>query len=390
MNEGELGDEEKTIDFLMSNIDEHGNLTTPRKLDFTGIQSDQQSQSTLMDQELPTPDKIAAIASQLQHSAQKFELTTPSPPLPKAEKKKRKNPTTLESQNKKKKVIGATPTASAPLAETVAAAAAVAEAAPSCFTSPTATAGPNTATTPKRSVRWQRKKLEFGGEDVVDYTGAAAQDGIHRVCPLGTYGSGANLKFKTRADRNLYGSPVYGSIRGKKSSFRTYLNSSLDSVMLNNTVDGNFNPSGTWMNTRNTDNNIPFKTPEIKEFLNAVLEVIAPTDVVNKTINGIKISISARVILVTKGSRSVSINLDGSLSDLRFFQNSCQRALDLLHLLENRYRQRVNIQEFILNSVELDQCCCCNGYSHVSYFYYSKRVSKVEDILPIEWVYKNM
>ena len=161
--------------------------------------------------------------------------------------------------------------------------------------------------------------------------------------------------------------------------------------MLNNTVDSNYNPSGTWMNVRgNTENNIPFKTGEIKEFLSVVLEIISPSDVINKTINGIKIAITAGKILVTKGARTICIGLEGSESDLRNFQNSCQRALDLLHLLENRYRQRCNIQNFIINSVELDECCCCNGYSHVSYFYYSKRVSKVEDILPIEWVYKNL
>ena len=165
--------------------------------------------------------------------------------------------------------------------------------------------------------------------------------------------------------------------------------------MLNTTIDKHtLEVQGTWMNIRgsSSENNLPFKVQHIFEFLSVILNLRPPTSTQNSEhlIGGsIRLLVEGeegRIVLV-RGTRTISIPMT-TPEEFAQLQTDCIRALEVLLLLQSRHQQRRKLESFLINN-PLPCSCPSGGSEHVQHYYYSSAVSCLEDILPLEWVFKN-
>ena len=145
---------------------------------------------------------------------------------------------------------------------------------------------------------------------------------------------------------------------------------------------------GTWMNlSGGNENNLPFKVPHIFEFLSMIVNLRSPTQFIDHLIGGtIRLLIEDDRIQLVRGVRTISIDI-GTPEEFAQLQEGCIRALEVLLLLQSHHQQRKKLEAFLINN-PLPCSCPSGGSDHVKHYYYSSAVSSLEDVLPIEWVFK--
>ena len=210
------------------------------------------------------------------------------------------------------------------------------------------------------------------------------------------YPSFENLRFEAKARLNLYESLGWKECLSKTRSglsFRCYLASG--TIMLNTTVDKHtLQVQGTWMNLRgsSSDNNIAFKAQQMFEFLSVILNLRPPTSTQNSehVLGGnIRLNVEGEEgrIVLARGIRSITIPMT-TPEEFSQLQTDCIRALEVLLLLQSRYQQRRKLKSFLVNNPP--PCSCpSEGSEHVKFYFYSGVVSCFEDVLPLEWIFKN-
>ena len=159
--------------------------------------------------------------------------------------------------------------------------------------------------------------------------------------------------------------------------------------MLNTTLDTHtLELQGTWMNVRGgNDNNLPFKVPEIFEFLSMIVSLRSSTQCIDHLIgNTIRMLTEDGHIRLLRGVRIISIDI-GTPEKFEQLREGCIRALEVLLLLQSRHQQRKKLEAFLINN-PLPCSCPSGGSDHVKHYYYSSAVSSLEDVLPLEWVFK--
>ena len=159
--------------------------------------------------------------------------------------------------------------------------------------------------------------------------------------------------------------------------------------MLNTTIDINtLEVQGTWMNLRGgNENNLPFKLQEILEFMSMIVHQDSSTPHIDHLIgNTIRMVTEDGCILLLRGVRIISIDIS-TPEKFEELREDCARAYEVLLLLQSRHQQRRKLQTFLVNT-PLPCSCPSGGSDHVKHYYYSSAVSSLEDVLPIEWVFK--
>ena len=204
------------------------------------------------------------------------------------------------------------------------------------------------------------------------------------------YPSLNNIRYAVKSKANLHESRAWREVISKSKSgvsHKSYLASG--TIMLNTTIDINtLEVQGTWMNLRNNnDNNIPFKLPEILEFLSIIVHHESSTPRIDHLIgNTIRMLTEDGHLRLLRGVRIISIDI-GTPEKFEQLREGCARAYEVLLLLQSRHQQRKKLQTFLVNT-PLPCSCPSGGSDHVKHYYYSSAVSSLEDVLPIEWVFK--
>ena len=191
---------------------------------------------------------------------------------------------------------------------------------------------------------------------------------------------------------NLYRSRAWKNVISKTRtgvSYRSYLHAG--QIMLNTTVDKHtLEVQGTWMNLRgsSSENNLPFKNAHMFEWLSVMLNLRSHTQKATALIGGtIKVHIEEGRIQLVRGSRNITMHIS-TQEEFDQLQEGCVRALEVLLLLQSRHQQRRKLESFIINN-PLPCPCPSDGAEHVKHYFYSSAVSCLEEILPLEWVFKN-
>ena len=88
------------------------------------------------------------------------------------------------------------------------------------------------------------------------------------------------------------------------------------------------------------DNNIPFKLPEILEFLSIIVHLESSTQCIDHLIgNTIRMITEDGHIRLLKGFRIISMDI-GTPEKFEHLREGCARAYEVLLLLQLRYQQR--------------------------------------------------
>ena len=217
----------------------------------------------------------------------------------------------------------------------------------------------------------------------------STEDEVSQCGAMG-YPSFNNVRYEIKSKVNLYDSRAWKDVLSKTRSgvsYKSYLASG--QIMLNTTVDNHtLELQGTWMNVRGgNDNNLPFKVPHIFEFLSMIVNLRSSTQCIDHLIgNTIRLLIEDGRIRLLRGVRSISIDI-GTPEEFAQLQEGCIRALEVLLLLQSRHQQRKKLEAFLINN-PLPCSCPSGGSDHVKHYYYSSAVSSLEDVLPLEWVFK--
>ena len=159
--------------------------------------------------------------------------------------------------------------------------------------------------------------------------------------------------------------------------------------MLNTTVDKHtLEVQGTWMNLRGgNENNLPFKLQEMLEFMSMLVHQDTSTPVIDHLIcNTIRMVTVDGDLRLLRGFRNITIDIS-TPEKFEELRHDCARAYEALLLLQSRHQQRRKLQSFLVNN-PLPCSCPSGGSEHVKHYYYSSAVSNLEDILPLEWVFK--
>ena len=173
-------------------------------------------------------------------------------------------------------------------------------------------------------------------------------------------------------------------------SYRSYM---LDGrIMLNHQVDKHtLEVHGAWMNLRgSTDNNLPFKLQEILEFLSVIVHQETSTPVIDHLVGEgdvcIRMVTHDGELRILRRFRCITIDIS-TPEKFEEFRHDCARSYEVMLLLQSRHQQRKNLTSFLVDNPS--PCTCpSGGASHVKHYYYSAAVSNLEDILPLEWVFK--
>ena len=208
-------------------------------------------------------------------------------------------------------------------------------------------------------------------------------------CAVG-YPSFNNVRYEVKSKVNLYDSRAWKDVISKSKSgisYRSYLASG--QIMLNTTVDKHtLEVQGTWMNVRGgNENNLPFKLPEILEFVSMIVHQDSSTPRIDHLIgNTIRMLTEDGHLRLLRGVRIISIDIS-TPEKFEQLREGCAGAYEVLLLLQTRHQQRRWLQTFLVNT-PLPCSCPSGGSDHVKHYYYSSAVSSLEDVLPIEWVFK--
>ena len=162
--------------------------------------------------------------------------------------------------------------------------------------------------------------------------------------------------------------------------------------MLNHMVDKHtLEVHGTWMNLRgSTENNLPFKLQEMLEFMSVIVHQETSTPVIDHLVGDGDVCIRMLTVdgelRILRRFRSITIDIS-TPEKFEEFRHDCARSYEVMLLLQSRHQQRKNLTSFLVDNPS--PCTCpSGGASHVKHYYYSAAVSNLEDILPLEWVFK--
>ena len=209
-------------------------------------------------------------------------------------------------------------------------------------------------------------------------------------CCAAGYPSFNNVIYEVKSNQNLYETRAWKDVISKSKmgiSYRSYLASG--QIMLNTTVDKHtLEVQGTWMNVRGgNENNLPFKLPEILEFVSMIVHQDSSTPRIDHLIgNTIRMLTEDGHLRLLRGVRIISIDIS-TPEKFEQLREGCAGAYEVLLLLQTRHQQRRKLQTFLVNT-PLPCSCPSGGSDHVKHYYYSSAVSSLEDVLPIEWVFK--
>ena len=209
-------------------------------------------------------------------------------------------------------------------------------------------------------------------------------------CSAAGYPSFNNVIYEVKSNQNLYETRAWKDVISKSKmgiSYRSYLASG--EIMLNTTVDKHtLEVQGTWMNVRGgNENNLPFKLHEIMEFTSVIIRQESSTPRIEHLIgNTIRMVTEDGRLKLLRGTRIISIDIS-TLQKFEQLREGCHRAYEVLSLLQTRHQQRRWLQHFLVNT-PLPCSCPSGGSDHVKHYYYSSLVSSMDDVLPIEWVFK--
>ena len=224
----------------------------------------------------------------------------------------------------------------------------------------------------------EKRSVSTSTEDEVSHCGAAG------------YPSFNNVKYEIKSKINLYDSRAWKDVISKSKSgmsYKSYLVS--PQIMLNTTVDKHtLEVQGTWMNLRGgNENNLPFKLQEMLEFMSMLVHQDTSTPVIDHLIgNTIRMVTVDGELRILRGYRNITIDIS-TPEKFEELRHDCARSYEVLLLLQSRHQQRRRLQSFLVNN-PLPCSCPSGGSDHVKYYYYSSAVSNLEDVLPLEWVFK--
>ena len=201
--------------------------------------------------------------------------------------------------------------------------------------------------------------------------------------------------YETKAKENLYETRMFLDVISKAKtevSYRSYL---LDGkIMLNHQVDKHtLAVSGAWTNVRgSTENNIPFKTPEMLELLSVIVHQDTSQPKIEHVIGDGDVCIRMTTtpegeLKILRRFRCIAIDIS-TPQKWEEFRHDCLRSYEVMLLLQDRHKQRKKLTTFLVDNPS--PCSCTRGgANHLKHFYYSSAVSNMEDILPLEWVFKS-
>ena len=210
------------------------------------------------------------------------------------------------------------------------------------------------------------------------------------ACAAAGYPTLANIVYEVAAKKNLYRTRAYRDVISNSKndiSYKTYLAGG--SVMLNTTIcQQTKEVQGTWMNLRGgNQNNLPFKLPEIMQFVLAVMHQETSTPQIDQRIGStIRMVTEDGSLKLVRGTRIITIDIS-TLQKFEELREGCHKAYEVLQMLDRRHQQRRWLEHFLVHT-PLPCSCPSGGIDHLKHYYYSNLVSDVKDVLPIEWVYK--
>ena len=144
---------------------------------------------------------------------------------------------------------------------------------------------------------------------------------------------------------------------------------------------------GTWMNLRGGNhNNLPFKLPEIMQFVLVVIQQETSNPQIDQHIGSIRMVTEDGNLKLVRLNRIITIDVS-TPQKFEHLREGCRKAYELLHMLDRRYQQRRWLEHFLIHT-PLPCLCPSGGIDHLKHYYYSNLVSDVKDVLPLEWVYK--
>ena len=263
---------------------------------------------------------------------------------------------------------------------------------------------------PRSKSQWPNIELFPSPQPVRKATEAATSTSIEGVVPLKKetrtvstqtedecvargYPSYSNIIYETKSNTNLYETRAYKDVISKNKTGISYRSYMLDGrIMLNHQVDKHtLEVYGAWMNIRgSTDNNIPFQLQEMLEFLSLIVHQETSEPVINHLVGEGDVCIRMVTVdgelRILRRFRTISIDIS-SPEKFEEFRHDCARSYEVLLLLQSRHQQRKRLTQFLVDNPS--PCTCpSGGASHLKHYYYSAAVSNLEDILPLEWVYK--
>ena len=163
-------------------------------------------------------------------------------------------------------------------------------------------------------------------------------------------------------------------------------------IMLNHQVDKHtLALSGAWMNVRgSTENNIPFKTPEMLELLSVIVHQETSQPEIDHLVGDgdvcIRMVTHEGELKILRRFRCIAIDIS-TPQKFEEFRHDCLRSYEVMLLLQDRHKQRKKLTSFLVDNPS--PCSCpSGGANHLKHYYYSSAVSNMEDILPLEWVFK--
>ena len=162
--------------------------------------------------------------------------------------------------------------------------------------------------------------------------------------------------------------------------------------MINHQVDKHtLAVTGAWMNVKgSTENNIPFKTGEMLECLSVIVHQDSSQPEIDHLIGDGEVCIR---MLTQEGQLKIIRRFRCILIDISTpekyedFRLECLRSYEVMLVLQDRHRQRKRLTSFLVDNPS--PCSCISGgANHLRHYYYSSAVSNMEDILPLEFVFK--
>ena len=162
--------------------------------------------------------------------------------------------------------------------------------------------------------------------------------------------------------------------------------------MLNHQVDKHtLAVSGAWMNVKgSTENNIPFKAQEMLECLSVIVHQESSQPEIDHLVGDgdvcIRMVTHEGQLKIIRRFRCIVIDIS-SPQKFEEFRHDCLKSYEVMLLLQDRHRQRKRLTTFLVDNPS--PCSCISGgANHLRHYYYSSAVSDMEDILPLEFVFK--